>query len=72
MHPEPGPLDPEFVLLKQRLLGRIPYGEIPDLVGLTKIPHKLIAEDLEQLVEATLDREHADSAVVTGIQIHGP
>jgi hypothetical protein len=72
VHPEPDPLDPEFVLLKQRLLGRIPYGEIPDLVSLTKIVHEIIAEDLEQLVEATLDREHADSAMITGIQIHGP
>jgi len=72
VHPEPDPLDPEFVLLKQRLLGHIPYGEIPDLAKLTKIVHGIIADDLEQLVEATLDREHADSAVVTGIQIHGP
>jgi hypothetical protein len=72
VHPEPDPLDPEFVLMKQRLLGHIPYGEIPDLVKLTKVAHEMIAEDLEQLVQATLDPEHADSAVMTGIQIHGP
>lgn len=72
VHPEPDPLDPEFVLMKQRLLGHIPYGEIPDLVKLTKVTREMIAEDLEQLVQATLDPQHADSAVMTGIQIHGP
>ncbi len=68
-------LDPDDVeqsLLKQRLLRRIPYGEIPDLPALAGIMQQVILEDLERGISLTVDPAHCAYAVLTGVQIHGP
>jgi hypothetical protein len=39
---------------------------------LTKIAYRVILEDLEHLVELTLDTSVSDYAILSGIQIHGP
>lgn len=64
--------DLEQSLLKQRLFRKLRYGEIPDLVTLTKIAHSVIREDLERMIQLTVDSSSVPYAVFTGIQIHGP
>ncbi len=64
--------DIEESLLKRRLLRELKYGEIPDLLTLTKITLKAIVKDLENIIEKVVDAKKADYAVISGIQIHGP
>lgn len=64
--------DLEQSLLKQRLFRKLRYGEIPDLVTLTKIAHNVIREDLERMIQLTVDSNSVPYAVFSGIQIHGP
>lgn len=66
------PDDVEQSLLTQRLFGKIGFGEIPDLVTLTKITQHIIREDLERMIRLTADPSTTDYAVFTGVQIHGP
>ena len=72
LHLEYDPADVEQSLLKQRLFRKIKYGEVPDLVSLTKIAHEVILEDLEFLIAETVNEAESDFAVLSGIQIHGP
>jgi len=64
--------DVEQSLLKQRLLRKIQYGEVPELVKLTQIAYRAIFEDLEHMVALTVDTSVSDYAILSGIQIHGP
>ncbi len=64
--------DLEQSMLKQRLLKKIRYGEVPDLVTLTRITYDQILEDLERMIKLTVKTSVSDYAVLTGIQIHGP
>lgn len=66
------PDDPEQSLLKQRLFRKLKYGQVPDLITLTKLAHSAVVEDLERLVGLTVATAPRDYAIVTGIQIHGP
>jgi hypothetical protein len=65
------PGDIEQCLLKQRLLRELTFGEMPSLIGLTRAAYRAIVEDLETLIDHTLDPTEDDWAVLTGIQIHG-
>lgn len=66
--------DPELSILKQRLVRTIRRETINtnslDLVSITKLAEKTHTRDLEQLIEAAVDRSKADYAIVTGVQIH--
>ncbi len=64
--------DLEQSLLKQRLFGKFGLRNIPDLVTLTKITQQIIKEDLERMIQLTVDPQTTNYAVYTGIQIHGP
>jgi len=64
--------DLEQSLLKQRLFRKLRYGDRPDLVTLTKMAHTVIREDLERMIQLTVDSASFPYAVFTGIQIHGP
>ena len=64
--------DLEHSLLTQRLEGKFGLGEVPDLVTLTKITQQIIKEDLERMIQLTVDPNTTDYAVFTGVQIHGP
>jgi len=71
--------DTEQSLLKHRLLPLIGYGEVPDLVDLTKLTVIAIEEDLRRILRSLADgwrsTDHpmlADAAIFSGIQIHGP
>jgi hypothetical protein len=64
--------DVEQSLIRIRLLQEIHYGQVPDLLALTKTALKVIQKDLKRLIELTVDTGRSDYAVFTGIQIHGP
>jgi hypothetical protein len=66
------PDDLEQSLLKQHLFRKLKYGDIPDLITLTKIAHEVILEELERMIHLTIDPVRSHYAVFTGIQIHGP
>ena len=63
--------DIEQSLLKHRLFRKIRYGDIPDLITLTKATYEVILEDLEHLIDKTVDITMSDYAILSGIQIHG-
>ncbi len=63
--------DVEQSLMKQRLLKKMKYGEIPDLLALTKTAYEVILSDLKHLIAETVDVAVSDYAVLCGIQIHG-
>lgn len=69
---ERDPDDLEHSALKQRLFRRIRYGDIPDLVTLTRIAYQEISEELKHMIDLTVKTSVSDYAVLTGIQIHGP
>ncbi len=64
--------DIEQSLIKMKMLQEIQYGQVPDLLELTKIALKVIQEDLKRMITLTVDTSRSDYAVFTGIQIHGP
>ncbi len=64
--------DIEESLLKRRLLREIPYGQIPDLIELTKTTRGIIQSDLEHAIEKVVDTTKSDYSLITGIQIHAP
>ncbi|MFQ5593320.1 MAG: hypothetical protein ACE5HA_04160 [Anaerolineae bacterium] len=66
------PDDVEQSLLKQRLFPKIEGSKASDLVALTKLAHEVIVEDLERMIDLTVDPAHSDYAALTGIQVHGP
>ncbi|MGK0290720.1 MAG: hypothetical protein ACI86H_002179 [bacterium] len=66
------PQDLEQSLLKQKLFKKIYYGHVPGLITLTKLSYETILDDLESLIESTLNIEDCDYAVISGILIHGP
>ena len=64
--------DLEQSLLKMRLLKEIPYGQVPDLLSLTRLVQKVIITDLENALRPIINPGKCDYAVISGIQIHGP
>ncbi len=66
------PDDPEFGLLRQRLAARLEPGATLDLVDVTMLAHRVLAEDLERQVRGAIDPARVDAAVFTGVQVHGP
>ncbi len=64
--------DVEQSLIRMRLIRKIPYGHVPDLLELTKIALSAIQEDLESTLGAVVEAGRNDYAVMTGIQVHGP
>ncbi len=64
--------DVEQSLIRMRLLREIPYGNVPDLLELTKITQTAIQADIENTLKKVVDTNKSDYAVITGIQVHGP
>ena len=68
-------LDPDDIeqsVLKRHLLRKIRYGDVPNLLSLTRIAHAVILEELERMIQLTVDPTRSDYGVFTGIQIHAP
>ena len=68
----PDPDDIEQSILKRHLLGKLRYGDVPDLPSLTRIAHAVILEELERMIQLTVDPTRSDYGLFTGIQIHTP
>ena len=68
----PDPDDIEQSVLKRHLLGKLRYGDVPDLPSLTRIAHAVILEELERMIRLTVDPTRSDYGLFTGIQIHTP
>lgn len=66
------PDDLEQSVLKQHLLRKLRYGDVPNLVGLTRIAYAVILEELERMIGLTVDPGQGDYGLFTGIQIHVP
>lgn len=66
------PDDLEQSILKQHLLRKLKYGEVPNLLSLTRIAHAVIVEELERMIRLTVDPMRSDYGLFTGIQIHAP
>jgi hypothetical protein len=64
--------DIELSLIKTRLLAELPYGQVPNLLDLTKITLNVIKKDFENALKQTVDTKHSDYAFISGIQIHAP
>jgi hypothetical protein len=65
------PDDPELSLIRRRLAERLQWGQVPTLLELTELAEQVIVDDLERMIDLTVDRERADYAVLSGIQING-
>lgn len=70
--PMDDPDDVEEGLLRKRLGERASRLAPLDLFELTRLTHDVILEDLEHMLDVTVDPSRADYVVATGIQIHGP
>jgi hypothetical protein len=68
----PDPDDIEQSVLKRHLLRKIRYGDVPNLLSLTRIAHEVILEELERMIRLTVDLTRSDYGLFTGIQIHAP
>jgi hypothetical protein len=68
----PDPDDMEQSVLKQHLLRKLRYGDVPNLLALTKIAHDAILEELERMIQLTVDSTRSHYGLFTGIQIHVP
>lgn len=66
------PDDLEQSVLKRHLLGKLRYGDVPDLVSLTRIAYTVILEELERMIRLTVDAVRSDYGLFAGIQIHVP
>ena len=66
------PDDLEQSVLKQHLVRKFRYGEVPNLPSLTRIAHAVILEELERMIRLTVDPTRSDYGLFTGIQIHAP
>jgi hypothetical protein len=64
--------DIEQSLLKQKLMSYIRYGEKPSLESLTYCASDCVTDTVERLLKVTVNPEHCDYAIFSGIQIHGP
>ncbi len=64
--------DEEMNSVKRRLISAMSFGEIPDLMQLTRLTRVVIQQDIERAIAKTVDTESADYAIFTGIQVHGP
>eukprot|EP00475_Leptophrys_vorax_P020091 TRINITY_DN2750_c0_g1_i5.p1 TRINITY_DN2750_c0_g1~~TRINITY_DN2750_c0_g1_i5.p1 ORF type:complete len:126 (+),score=24.57 TRINITY_DN2750_c0_g1_i5:26-379(+) len=62
--------DPEYTLLRKKVLNKVPAKKDLSLVQVTKAAMAAINDDLEKLIELTVDPANADYAVITGVQIH--
>jgi Limiting CO2-inducible proteins B/C beta carbonyic anhydrases len=64
--------DIEMSIMKQIIARNLEWGEQPDIIRLTHISSKCIAEQLEDMITKMVNTDKADYAVISGVQIHGP
>lgn len=64
--------DLEQCCVRQKLLSALRYGDLPDLMGITRLASRVIHEDIERLLGGIVDPAEFDYACLTGILVHGP
>jgi len=62
--------DLEMSFIRQKILSKLKYGVLPDLVEITYLSCDIITEDVDTLLKTLPDEFHY--ALCTGVQIHGP
>ena len=62
--------DTELSLIRIRLLEELSYGQVTDLLTLTKIVLRAIQDDFRNAFKQIVDTKQSDYAFVSGIQIH--
>lgn len=64
--------DLEMCYLRIRLLRKLSFGHLPDLLELTLAAHQVTLEDMEDDLKRLIDPQKADYALFSGIQINAP
>jgi len=65
------PDDTEMSLVRQQVLGKLDYGDIPNLVDITYAAHECILDQVKGTAEAVVNKEMCEYVIISGIQIHG-
>ncbi len=64
--------DLEMCYLRIRLLRKLSFSHVPDLIELTLAAHEVTLEDIEDDLQRLIDPQKADFALLSGIQINAP
>lgn len=64
--------DLEMCYLRIRLLRKLSFGHVPDLLELTLAAHQVTLEDIEDDLKRLIDPQKADYALFSGLQINAP
>jgi pyruvate/2-oxoglutarate dehydrogenase complex dihydrolipoamide dehydrogenase (E3) component len=65
------PDDTEMSLLRQQVLGKLEYGQVPNLTGITYAAHDCVLEQVKNTAEAVINPDKCEYVIISGIQIHG-
>jgi len=65
------PTDTEMSLLRQQILGKLEYGQVPNLVGITYAAHDCILDQVKNTAEAVINPGKCEYVIISGIQVHG-
>jgi len=64
------PTDTEMSLLRQQVLGKLTYGQQPNLVGITYAAHDCILDQVRATAKLAAPKA-SEYIIISGIQIHG-
>ncbi|MFN3533884.1 MAG: hypothetical protein ACK4WB_00660 [Desulfatiglandales bacterium] len=64
--------DLEMCYLRIRLLRKLRFNHVPDLLELTLAAHEVTLEDIEDDLQRLIDSKRSDYALFSGIQINAP
>ena len=65
------PTDTEMSLLRQQVLGRLKYGKVPTLLGITYASHECILEQVRNTARDVINPDTCEYVIISGIQVHG-
>jgi len=64
------PTDTEMSLLRQEVIGRLSYGQKPNLVGITYAAHDCIVDQVQRTAKIAAPAT-SEYIIISGIQVHG-
>jgi len=64
------PMDTEMSLVRQSVLGKLSYGQQPNLIGITYAAHDCILESVKKTAKLAAPAT-SQYVIISGIQIHG-
>jgi len=65
------PVDTEMSLLRQQVMGKLTYGQKPNLVGITYAAHDCILDQVTMTAEVAANKATSEYIIISGIQVHG-